>query len=178
VNQRRAELTSLFVAGSGGDVERWNSAGGPHVMVGRDGHQRVSTSFSRMVSYSEDGVTPRVVRVGTHALRPSKSTLCSRLSQHKGHTDGSKPAVAPPGVDLPLTRRHRAAGLGQLAGGDSRLLVGGKKTAPPMCERAEYPSGVRRQPTYRRQCRSFVRRTNPPGPESDRGGLKRARSRC
>lgn len=33
----------------------------------------------------------RVVRVGTHALRPSKSTLWGRLSQHRGSTAGSMP---------------------------------------------------------------------------------------
>lgn len=39
----------------------------------------------------EDGSTPRVVRVGTHALRESSSTLRQRLSQHKGNTAGSLP---------------------------------------------------------------------------------------
>lgn len=39
----------------------------------------------------EDGVTPRVVRVGTHGLRPSSSTLWGRLSQHKGSVGGSTP---------------------------------------------------------------------------------------
>jgi hypothetical protein len=39
----------------------------------------------------EDGHTPRVVRVGTHALTPSKSTLWKRLSQHKGSVAGSLP---------------------------------------------------------------------------------------
>ena len=38
-----------------------------------------------------DGSTPRVVRVGTHALRPAKSTLWGRLSQHRGNLKGSKP---------------------------------------------------------------------------------------
>jgi len=41
--------------------------------------------------FREDGITPRVTRVGTHALRPSKSTLWGRLSQHKGHVGGSMP---------------------------------------------------------------------------------------
>src|SRR6476619_3094517 len=36
----------------------------------------------------EDDRTARVVRVGTHGLRPSKSTLWGRLSQHRGHTSG------------------------------------------------------------------------------------------
>lgn len=39
----------------------------------------------------EDGRTPRVVRVGTHGLRPSKSTLWSRLSQHQGSVGGRMP---------------------------------------------------------------------------------------
>jgi hypothetical protein len=38
-----------------------------------------------------DGVTPRVVRVGTHALKRSKSTLWGRLAQHKGSTAGTMP---------------------------------------------------------------------------------------
>jgi hypothetical protein len=41
--------------------------------------------------FREDGVTPRLTRVGTHALRPSKSTLWGRLSQHKGPVGGSMP---------------------------------------------------------------------------------------
>lgn len=39
----------------------------------------------------EDGATPRVVRVGTHGLRPSRSTLWGRLRQHKGSANGSMP---------------------------------------------------------------------------------------
>src|SRR6202023_1743138 len=34
---------------------------------------------------------PRVVRVGTHALRPSKTTLWGRLSQHRGNLGGAAP---------------------------------------------------------------------------------------
>lgn len=41
--------------------------------------------------YREDGVTPRVVRVGTHALTPSASTLWGRLSAHKGNSKGTLP---------------------------------------------------------------------------------------
>ncbi len=39
----------------------------------------------------EDDVTPRVVRVGTHALRPSKSTLWGRLAAHRGTVGGRRP---------------------------------------------------------------------------------------
>ena len=38
-----------------------------------------------------DGAGARVTRVGTHALRPSKSTLWGRLSQHRGTTGGTMP---------------------------------------------------------------------------------------
>jgi hypothetical protein len=41
--------------------------------------------------FREDGFSPRVVRVGTHALRKSKSKLWGRLSQHKGSTGGLTP---------------------------------------------------------------------------------------
>ena len=38
----------------------------------------------------EDGVSPRVVRVGTHALKAgSRSTLWGRLSQHRGNLSGT-----------------------------------------------------------------------------------------
>jgi hypothetical protein len=40
----------------------------------------------------EDGVTPRVTRVGTHALTvTSKTTLWNRLSQHRGSVGGVNP---------------------------------------------------------------------------------------
>jgi len=40
--------------------------------------------------YREDGVTPRVVRVGTHAVSEgSKTTLWNRLSQHRGRLGGA-----------------------------------------------------------------------------------------
>ena len=38
-----------------------------------------------------DGTTPRVIRVGTHGLRQSRSTLWGRLSQHRGTVGGSRP---------------------------------------------------------------------------------------
>jgi len=41
--------------------------------------------------FRADGLTPRVVRVGTHGLRPSKSTLWGRLAQHRGSPGGSLP---------------------------------------------------------------------------------------
>lgn len=41
--------------------------------------------------FREDGITPRVVRIRTHGLRPSSSTLWKRLSQHRGTPGGSLP---------------------------------------------------------------------------------------
>lgn len=38
----------------------------------------------------EDGVTPRVVRVGTHAVSEgSQTSLWGRLATHRGHRDGT-----------------------------------------------------------------------------------------
>jgi hypothetical protein len=38
---------------------------------------------------TESGEGPRIVRVGTHALKASSGTkLWTRLPQHKGHSDG------------------------------------------------------------------------------------------
>lgn len=40
----------------------------------------------------EDGITPRVTRVGTHALtETSRTTLWKRLSQHRGSVGGANP---------------------------------------------------------------------------------------
>jgi hypothetical protein len=65
-----------------------------------------------------DGVTPRVVRVGTHALRPSKNTLWGRLSQHRGHWSTGVPGGG--NHRGSIFRRHvGAALLAQGAGGDA-----------------------------------------------------------
>lgn len=48
--------------------------------------------FFEPKEYRDDGKTPRVVRVGTHALNQgSKSTLWGRLRQHRGYIGGSMP---------------------------------------------------------------------------------------
>lgn len=47
--------------------------------------------FFEPCEYRTGSDRPRVVRVGTHALRPSKSTLWSRLSTHRGNRGGSLP---------------------------------------------------------------------------------------
>jgi hypothetical protein len=62
----------------------------------------------------EDGLTARVVRVGTHALRDSKSTLWGRLSQHRGRYGGSLPGGG--NHRASIFRRH--VGFALLATGD------------------------------------------------------------
>src|SRR5262245_42103503 len=69
------------------------------------GFRTLSESHGRMVwpargvyfffepgEFREDGSTPRVVRVGTHAVPSGSQTkLSSRLSQHRGHLTGTLP---------------------------------------------------------------------------------------
>ncbi|MFA9430754.1 hypothetical protein [Egicoccus sp. AB-alg2] len=48
--------------------------------------------FFEAGEYREDGVTPRVTRVGTHALTAtSKTRLWTRLAQHRGSVGGTNP---------------------------------------------------------------------------------------
>lgn len=87
----------------------------------------------------EDGVSPRVVRVGTHALRPSKSTLWGRFSQHKGSTGGLTP------------------GGGNHRGSIFRLHVG---TA--MLASGEWPESIRRSWAFGSTAGAVVRRAEYP----------------
>ena len=71
------------------------SVGGKRVLAQCDGRmdwpRRGVYFFFEDGELREDGVTPRVVRVGTHALHPSMSTLWGRLSAHRGTVGGSRP---------------------------------------------------------------------------------------
>jgi len=59
----------------------------PH--ANRDLPQRGVYFFFEPGEYREDGRTPRVVRVGTHAVSEgSRTTLWNRLSQHRGQLRG------------------------------------------------------------------------------------------
>lgn len=90
-HERRASLDQLYdlLAGLGSTV------GGPRRLRDCDGRMDWPTRgvyfFFEDGEVREDGETPRVVRVGTHALRPSSSTLWGRLSQHRGSVGGSMP---------------------------------------------------------------------------------------
>lgn len=69
------------------------SCGGPRTLATCSGRsewpKRGVYFFFDAGEFRSDGVTPRVVRVGTHALRPSRSTLWGRLSQHRGQKGGA-----------------------------------------------------------------------------------------
>lgn len=78
--------------------------------TGRDGwpHQGVYFFFEDGESRA-DG-SPRVVRVGTHALRPGdKTTLWGRLRQHRGRIGGRKPGGG--NHRASIFRRHVGAAL-------------------------------------------------------------------
>lgn len=66
--------------------------GGPRTLAechGRMGWPRRGVYFFfEPGEHRENGPPPRVVRVGMHGLRPSKSTLWGRLSQHRGNGGG------------------------------------------------------------------------------------------
>jgi hypothetical protein len=120
----------------------------------------------------EDGVSPRVVRVGTHGLVPSKSTLWGRLSQHKGSTGGSMSGGG----------NHRGSifrlhvGTALLASGAwpesirSSWLVGSSAKSDVL--RAEYP--LERGVSKHIGAMPFLWLgvDDPAGPESDRGVIE------
>jgi hypothetical protein len=89
--ERRAALDEFY-----GQLAALEAAvGGKRILSECDGRmdwpQRGVYFFFEDGQFREDGITPRVTRVGTHALRPSRSTLWGRLSQHKGNVGGLMP---------------------------------------------------------------------------------------
>jgi hypothetical protein len=85
-----------------------------------------------------DGVTPRVVRVGTHGLRSSKSTLWGRLAQHRGSVGGTRPGGG--NHRGSIFRRHVGdALLNSGVGGEvARATWGVGQTAPASVMALEY----------------------------------------
>jgi hypothetical protein len=120
----------------------------------------------------EDGVSPRVVRVGTHALGPSKSTLWGRLSQHKGSMGGSMPGGG----------NHRGSifrlhvGTASLASGAwpesirSSWLVGSSAKSDVL--RAEYPLERAVSDHIGAMPFLWLGVDDPAGPQSDRGVIE------
>jgi len=101
--------------------------------------QRGVYFFFEPGEFREDGVTPRVVRVGTHGLKPTRSTLWGRLSQHRGNLGGSMPGGG----------NHRGSifrlhvGFALLATGgwsdDVRATWGRGSSAPKEVRQREFP---------------------------------------
>ncbi|MFZ6005760.1 MAG: hypothetical protein ACOYXM_17690 [Actinomycetota bacterium] len=120
----------------------------------------------------EDGATPRVVRVGTHGLRPSKSTLWGRLSQHRGT----------PGGSLPGGGNHRGSifrlhvGTALLAVGDwpddIRATWGRGQRADARTRAAEYPLERAVTDYIGRMPFLWVSVDDPPSSASDRGVIE------
>lgn len=111
----------------------------------------------------------RVVRVGTHALRPSQTTLWSRLAQHRGQHGGSMPGGG----------NHRGSifrlhvGTALLARGDwdeaIRQTWGVGSTAPAHVRRVEYPLEQAVSAHIGAMPFLWLAVDDPPGPTSDRG---------
>lgn len=139
INERRSALDDLY--GALANLER--RVGGKRQLSECNGQmdwpRRGVYFFFETGEYREDGVTSRVVRVGTHALKPSRSTLWGRLAQHKGNVGGGHP----------LGGNHRGSifrlhvGTGLLATGDwpdsVRETWGVGSTAKGAIKESEYP---------------------------------------
>jgi hypothetical protein len=119
----------------------------------------------------EDG-TPRVVRLGTHALRSSGTTLWRRLAQHKGNVGGARPGGG----------NHRGSifrlhvGTALLAGGDwpecVRASWGKGATAPAAIRADEHPLEHAVSAHIGAMPILWVAVDDAPGPDSDRGVIE------
>jgi hypothetical protein len=119
-----------------------------------------------------DARTPRVVRVGTHALRPSKTTLWGRLAQHQGQHGGA----------LPGGGNHRGSifrlhvGTALLATGDWEPAIREtwaiNSSAPQSVRRAEYPLEHAVSTYIRSLPFVWLGVDDPPSPTSHRGVIE------
>jgi hypothetical protein len=120
----------------------------------------------------EDARTPRVVRVGTHALRPSRSSLWGRLSQHRGNLGGSNPGGG----------NHRGSifrlhvGTALLATGDWPEAIRGTwsvgSTARSEIRSLEAPLEAAVSRHLGAMPFLWLAVDDPPGPDSDRGVIE------
>ena len=121
----------------------------------------------------EDGKTLRVVRVGTHALRPSSSTLWGRLAQHRGTVTGRSAGGG----------NHRGSvfrlhvGTALLDTGhwplDIRQTWGSGGSADPGIRLAEVPLERSISDRIGRMPLLWLEVDDPPGSSSDRGLIER-----
>lgn len=172
MSSREADLNSFYRLVA--DLE--DRCGGTRRLAECDGRmnwpQRGVYFFFEPGEVRNDGMTPRVVRVGTHGLRPSRSTLWGRLSQHKGTTAGSMPGGG----------NHRGSifrlhvGIALLNCGSWPQAIrdswGVGSTAPAAVRRLEYP--LERAVTSRIGAMPFLwlNVDDLPGPNSHRGVIE------
>lgn len=137
-----------------------------------DWPQRGVYFFFEEGEYREDGTTPRVVRVGTHALGPSRSTLWGRLSQHRGTDGGSTPGGG--NHRGSVFRRHVGAAL--LTGEDwpepLRHSWGQGSTATRVIREQEYPLELEVSSRIRRMPFLWLGVEDAPTASSDRGVIE------
>jgi len=111
---------------------------------------------------------PRVVRVGTHALkRGAKSTLWQRLRNHRGYVGGPNPGSG--NHNLSVFRHHVGAAVLN-SRGDRELLarwLSGSRNGSLRCVEVEVSDHIRRMPFL------WFEVPDEPGPESNRGYVER-----
>jgi hypothetical protein len=120
-----------------------------------------------------DGAAPRVVRVGTHALTNSRTTLWQRLAAHRGSAGGSMPGGG--NHRGSIFRLHVGAAL--LASGVADPALGSTwgvgSSAPRAVREAEYPLERAVSAVIGAMRLVWVGIDDPPGPGSDRGVVER-----
>lgn len=150
------------------------------------GDQRLSTCDARsgwpdrgVYFFFEPGecrsgtTSPRVVRVGTHALRPAKSTLWSRLSHHRGTIAGAMPGGG--NHRGSIFRRHVGEALLASGGWPDEICRswGTGQSAPPEVRAVEYPLERAVTEYIGRMPLLWVGVSDEPSASSERGVIER-----
>lgn len=150
--------------------------GGPRRLAECDGRmgwpQRGVYFFFEPGELREDGTSLRVVRVGTHALRPSATTLWGRLAQHRGNVAGRRPGGG--NHRGSIFRMH--VGTALLARGDwpesVRASWGVGSNAPTPVRQAEHDLEQAVSAYLGAMSLLWLGVDDAPGPESDRGVIE------
>ena len=123
--------------------------------------------------FREDRKTPRVVRVGTHALkRGSKTTLWKRLRQHRGTTRGSM--VGGGNHRGSIFRLHVGSAILEKEGiTDEYQTWGVSQSASRTIRVSEYPIEKMVSNYIRSMPFIWLNIDDEPGPDSQRGYIER-----
>ena len=120
-----------------------------------------------------DRATQRVVRVGTHALRPSKSTLWKRLAQHRGTLGGTFPGGG--NHRGSIFRLHVGTALlarNSCWSDDTRRTWSVGSTADRATRETEHPLEQAVSDYIGQMPFLWLEVDDPPGPHSDRGVIE------